>query len=689
MRRTLSIVAVSILASFIWNGILPAATPGAGTLTAPSGSGTSSVTWTGGPYTAVTADPSLCTPSTCDNFNLTVNIPASYYTANPASSVRVRITWASTPNDFDLYVYDSGGNLVNSSAQGNTTFEDADLGQLTTGTYLVKVVAFSTVNESYSGTGSAGPPPADKVRGARYRSGGFTFTAPKALLGPDGLVFGVQDLEPRAAFDPLGNIYVAAIQGVPAGTDVWKSMDGGNSFSYLGQPDGAQAASALAGRTPGVGGGDEDIAVGPTGRVTVSSLWLGSMTACVSTNGGALWAANPVSSDVPGDDRQWIATHGDNEVYQTFQQIGVLLAGTSSIFVLKSLDGGLTYPQIVEATTPELGVQPEVQGTIAVDQKNGYVYNVFIGHPGNGVYLLRSTDGGLHFTLGLVHQGPAGTSYANVFPIVAVDRGGNVHIVYSDGTNVYLTSSATRGATWTTPVRVNNGTGTKTALAPWVDAGNAGKVDIIWWGTSSSNNLASDAHWKVFFAQTLNAFASTPTITETAATGVFHTGPICVNGLGCPSGTRALAEYASTTVYRDGLAMIVYPDDQQTSNPLTYFVKQTAGSRVFSTPLTKAPVLLSARGTFAATPERFELYQNYPNPFNPSTLIRYDLPGDNYVQLSVYNILGQKVADLVKRDQSQGAHSVIFDAARLPGGVYFYKLAAGPYLAVRRMSILR
>src|SRR5439155_26673462 len=117
-------------------------------------------------------------------------------------------------------------------------------------------------------------------------------------------------------------------------------------------------------------------------------------TMCVSSNGGALWTANPWAQNVPIVDRQWIAPHGANEVYLTYQQEGVLLVGTSSIFVLKSTDGGLTFPQVVEVTTPELGVQPDFQGNIAVDQPTGTVYTVFIGHPGNTLYIARSTDGG-------------------------------------------------------------------------------------------------------------------------------------------------------------------------------------------------------------------------------------------------------------------------------------------------------
>ncbi|MDE3058347.1 MAG: T9SS type A sorting domain-containing protein, partial [Bacteroidota bacterium] len=376
----------------------------------------------------------------------------------------------------------------------------------------------------------------------------------------------------------------------------------------------------------------------------------------------------------------------DNEVYLTFKQLGALLVGTESIFVLKSFDGGTTFPQSTEATLPEFGVQPDDQGNIAVDQNNGNVYTVFIGHPGNSVYVARSTDRGKSFTLLLVHQGPVGASYQNVFPIIAVDRGSNLHVVYSDGTNVYLTSSSDQGTVWTAPVRVNNGTETKTALAPWVDAGDAGKVDIMWWATPSPNSLAADAQWKVYFAQTQNAFAKTPSISENAATGIFHTGPICVNGTGCASGTRDLAEYASATVYRDGNAMIVYPDNQQTSNPLTYFIKQTGGAVVI------APVKMKKTApAVAKLPDHFALDQNYPNPFNPSTTISFALPANSFVQLTVYNILGQEVAMLVNEEMEAGTHIVRFDASRLPSGVYFYKLAAngGAFVNVKRMVIMK
>ena len=67
--------------------------------------------------------------------------------------------------------------------------------------------------------------------------------------------------------------------------------------------------------------------------------------------------------------------------------------------------------------------------------------------------------------------------------------------------------------------------------------------------------------------------------------------------------------------------------------------------------------------------------QNFPNPFNPSTIIRYGLSARSEVRLEIFNVLGQKVGELVNAEQSEGYHSITWHAA-VPSGIYFYRVEA-------------
>jgi hypothetical protein len=89
------------------------------------------------------------------------------------------------------------------------------------------------------------------------------------------------------------------------------------------------------------------------------------------------------------------------------------------------------------------------------------------------------------------------------------------------------------------------------------------------------------------------------------------------------------------------------------------------------------------------TPDKFELAQNYPNPFNPTTKINFSLAKASNVKLTVYNILGQKVATLVDGYMNQGPQSVTFNASKLTSGVYFYRLEAGSFTANKKMLLVK
>jgi hypothetical protein len=92
----------------------------------------------------------------------------------------------------------------------------------------------------------------------------------------------------------------------------------------------------------------------------------------------------------------------------------------------------------------------------------------------------------------------------------------------------------------------------------------------------------------------------------------------------------------------------------------------------------------------ATIPSEFSLAQNYPNPFNPATTISFELPAESRVRLEVYNTLGQVVATLIGGEmRTAGGHTVEFDAAGLPSGVYFYRIHAGSFTAMHKMVLMK
>jgi hypothetical protein len=88
-------------------------------------------------------------------------------------------------------------------------------------------------------------------------------------------------------------------------------------------------------------------------------------------------------------------------------------------------------------------------------------------------------------------------------------------------------------------------------------------------------------------------------------------------------------------------------------------------------------------------PTKFVLYQNYPNPFNPATKIKYILPEQSFVSISIYDILGKEIATLVKERKPAGNYELEFNASNLPSGVYFYRMKAGNFVETKKMLLMK
>ncbi|MHB1687273.1 MAG: alpha-amylase family glycosyl hydrolase [Ignavibacteriaceae bacterium] len=138
-------------------------------------------------------------------------------------------------------------------------------------------------------------------------------------------------------------------------------------------------------------------------------------------------------------------------------------------------------------------------------------------------------------------------------------------------------------------------------------------------------------------------------------------------------------------------------------NQVSYPVSGTALKNYqVSIPATSAQVLVLSNTQLTEVknnpkniPASFTLYQNYPNPFNPSTVIRFALPFDSKVKLDIYNILGQRVVELVNNVETAGYHEVVWNASNLASGVYIYRIEAASnsggniYSDVKKMVMIK
>jgi hypothetical protein len=88
-------------------------------------------------------------------------------------------------------------------------------------------------------------------------------------------------------------------------------------------------------------------------------------------------------------------------------------------------------------------------------------------------------------------------------------------------------------------------------------------------------------------------------------------------------------------------------------------------------------------------PSGFSLYQNYPNPFNPATSIQFDLAVNSNVKLAVYDVLGKEVSVLVNQQLEAGTHNITFNASNLSSGIYFYRLEAGDFYDIKKMTLVK
>src|SRR5437762_2924572 len=419
----------------------------------------------------------------------------------------------------------------------------------------VMVVLFSVSLSTSLGAGAVGAATC-RIGGARLLTAlpsAATFNTNLLLAGSSSAA------EPSIRTDRFERSFVIGPTGVAAGCKAFRVTHDGSASTFLGFPDHT------------AGGGDCDWAIGPQETATLSgfgaptddglaysSLTLANITTGKSNDGGTTFGPpNAYSQQVAGDDRMWMAADpklnslGFDDIYMTYHDVSVV-----DIQLGVSRDGGQTYvqngPIINNADVPPLQWQGSLNSPPG-PAGNGLGNIVAYRPPGGSLTLFSifvtpdspqdNVDQGLNATSNFnrvyeavgtvtdvpapaapviawrnyeVYHGPLGARYDRIFPITAVDRGGRVYAIWTDGNHILVKSDPT-GTGWdpaTPPVQIPNPAGVNTTIMPWADAGTGGIADVVFYGAHGGSgaqpNPQDDPNnvWDAYMAQTVDGGAT-------------------------------------------------------------------------------------------------------------------------------------------------------------------------------------
>jgi len=100
-------------------------------------------------------------------------------------------------------------------------------------------------------------------------------------------------------------------------------------------------------------------------------------------------------------------------------------------------------------------------------------------------------------------------------------------------------------------------------------------------------------------------------------------------------------------------------------------------------------VILTGIDELSLLPKKYDLSQNFPNPFNPATQIKFSIPKTSHVTLTIYNALGQKVADILDKEFKPGFYNIKWNGGNMASGVYFYRLRSNNFVSTKKMMLLQ
>ena len=362
-----------------------------------------------------------------------------------------------------------------------------------------------------------------------------------------------------------------------------------------------------------------------------------------STDGGISWSADEKLTSNPSDPGIPSLAVSGNNIHIVWHDIR---DGNWEIYYKRSTDNGITWQPDARLTN-----DASVSERASIAFWDNSIYVVWQDERDNDkeVYFKISTDNGTNWSGDIRLTNSVGESEA---PTLAVEES-NINVVWSDSRNgigngeVYYKKSTDAGLNWSEDIRI---TTTPSASGRSSIAASSNFVHISW------NEV-----WEIYYKRSTDYG-----ITWEAETRITNNSSYSEN---------------SFVVTSDSAVHLIWQDDPANNDDI-YYKRNPTGNIITDV------VCISNN-----TPNEFKLEQNYPNPFNPSTSIQYAIGSRQFVQLKVYDVLGNEVATLVNEEKAPGNYEVEFQSSvhsrQLASGVYYYQLRVGDYLETKKMLMLK
>ena len=420
-----------------------------------------------------------------------------------------------------------------------------------------------------------------------------------------------------------------------------------------------------------------------------------------STDEGITWSSPVSVSDLSNVQGSFPAVGPNGELYVTWLGFN----NTRQIMFDKSTDGGVTFGTDVVISDAINSWFPHMAVDLSNGPRKGYIY-VTWGDERNGdddAFLSYSSDGGETWSSVIrVNNDPVGNGKLQYWPSVAVSELGEISIIFYDTRNTvnnnfietYLARS-TDALTFTNELMSTEPSPTSipnndVRFGDYIGIDSYGGIVVPIWTDERAGGFDMDIYTakinpllpvelKTFTARIVdgNTILEWSTATETNNFGFeiqrsYNNGE---NGGGWFTAGFVEGQGTTTSIHNytftdKGLGKTVY-----------YRLKQIDYNGAY-----RYSEVLKVNSVSIKT---IALEQNYPNPFNPSTKIRYQVANDSFVNLKVFNSMGEEVVALVNSYQLAGSYEVKFDGSDFAGGVYFYSLSAGSFSEMKKFVLLK